>query len=438
MDQITSTLATAINDVFDLLGKGETPRVAITKTARMRSMLPDQVTRLCQLYNKSATINQRVLGDNLQVKLGHVQIVDPREVLKDLSQQRIDREKPVLSKTASLVEKLSAAPEPAGHQSTKVASAPAVDAKPQDDRFAGLHHGLSGVKLYEIEKQIETKIASLLGDGEQMLKYTESALSLAERVMVKSASIHRGDTSRIKQAGYYFREIEPQYKGLYDYLLDRVEGQIPYTKRASLRDTDTPSGWLDGVKGPQSITGFVKRAGQAVDMFREEVANLVGKVAALREERYLISSRKRGGEVHNRDLFYGYESRLAADEDHIRKVAGAASGFAASRLFSSPPQQPMSEVDKFRMRLTHPQHEANLSAVRARRALQQLLVDDPVISQQPEGDVIAAYNELSAYSPQAVQNEAVLRAILRQYLQNNASSFDLSQIKQLERHSSER
>ena len=87
----------------------------------------------------------------------------------------------------------------------------------------------------------------------------------------------------------------------------------------------------------------------------------------------------------------------------------------------------------FRLKLSNPQHMANLGAIRTRTALQELLVDDPVLSAADPEKVLTAYNELATYAPQALQSTAVMRAVLRQYLQNNASSFDLAEVRKLER-----
>jgi hypothetical protein len=63
------------------------------------------------------------------------------------------------------------------------------------------------------------------------------------------------------------------------------------------------------------------------------------------------------------------------------------------------------------------------------------MVDDPVISAEDPNTVASAFNELAAYTPEAMQTPAVLRSALRQYLMNNTSAADLTAIRGLERPS---
>jgi hypothetical protein len=126
-------------------------------------------------------------------------------------------------------------------------------------------------------------------------------------------------------------------------------------------------------------------------------------------------------------------------EEHIAKVASFFSSFIGTRLSGRPgagdPSASSREQERFKLKIGNPQHEAALLSIRSRAALQQLMVDDPVISAEDPNTVASAFNELAAYTPEAMQTPAVLRSALRQYLMNNTSAADLTAIRGLERPS---
>lgn len=438
MSNIAQKLAVAVDTVLNLMDSGEQPRAAIVKTAASQNLLPDQVTRLCQLYNRSATLSQRLGETDLGAKLGEIQVVDPREVIKELTERQS-------SKVASLaisknLLRLVTTPEP----TPKVAASPAatvVAESPAPDRLNGLHHGLSGVALVELRNNIQKKIAGLQADGEQLLAFANGVANLTFEATKRSIEQY-GNCQRIKQAQFWLaNQQQEENLAMLTNIADILSRSLPSNKTAGLDAAiEPPKTYLPGVVGDHSLTHYVQKLGQAMSVLRKHLPEIGAKIAALREEDYLIKKSIRGSAVVNRDFVLGDQTLAERQMEHIRKVAGAVSSYLGSAVGASKPAPAaapqrgnISRIDKFRLKLQHPQHEANLNAIRSRRALQELLVDDPVISSLPENDVIAAYNEISAYSPQAVGNTAVMRAVLRQYLQNNSSSFDLSQLRKLER-----
>lgn len=441
MPKLQDTLQQAVSTVFDLMDNGETARSAILKTASGHHLLPDQVTRLCQLYNRSASITQRIAPAELSIKLADAQIVDPREVLKELTERKTQKTAafPVCSLASQLVTSTRqtlgrSEPKYSGAiTNRKTASLSDSDTTLAVDRYAGIHHGVKGSDLVELREGIKRKIAGYQHDGAQMLSYMEAQSEIAARAVENLTQ--QTNLSNYKEASYWLQSHHPEVVPLLELLATSVGTVYQQQKVASLpASTEPPVTWTNGVTGPGSAVACLVKLANAVEQFKSQVPELAAKIAALREEDYIIRTHMRNGEVVNRDVVIGGQTLKQQQLDHVRKVANMVNSYIGSMLAKKTTAEPsMSKLEKFKLQLQHPQHEATLRSIRSRAALQSLLVDDPVIASHPEGDVLGAYNEISSYAPNVTENPATLRSVLRQYLQNNSSSFDLSQLRSLER-----
>lgn len=429
--ELKAKLAKCVNTVFDLLSDGDVPRQAIVKAASAESLLPDQVTRLCQLYNRSAALSHRLSPGDLGAKLADAQVVDPREVLKDMFQRKLKQASfpamdSVLVDRSATTQKQASATSPASP--TPVSREP--EGTSSGSRFSGLHHGVSGMELVELRQDIKKKMASLLDRGEQLLSYVQTTHKLAATSVQKLARM--GSPEAVKQAEFYLRDDQEALEHL-----ARFCETLPSRTQSKLASMEAspPSSYQAGVIGPRSAVEYVQRAAEATRLLLEEGPVLAGKIAAMREEDFLIRTHTQGNKVHNWDVCLGEQTLQEKQQDHLKKVAGMATATTGSWLasFANKKDQEPGSFEKFQLKLSDPAHNSALASVRSRAALQELLVDDPVISSMPDDDVLEAYNEIAAFAPQLAESPATLRAVLRQYMQNNASTFDLAQLRQLER-----
>lgn len=443
MSSLQNNLVRAVDRVMAIMEDSDTTAFdAIVKVASAQSLLPDQVDRLCQLYNRSAVLTKRLSPGLLSDKLASVDPVDPRAVqqqmTKNIKKQASAPLLPTVNKllTASRQTVFSGQPETPKRASMTVRK-PDIGPPPTSDPRAGLHHGVSGVELVELRNAITSKLAALEQDGEQLLKYAEVMTGLAITSVKKLASMSNG-AERVRQVEYWVSQNKPDGAPILQEVMLNQLSKLTNEKRAAIGN-EPPASWLPGVVGEQSATSYFSDMLDAVRQVQDGIPKIGAKVAALREELYLIGQKTRQGCVENYEFVMGDVSLRERQLDHIAKVANLVDAYLGSALASggSKPANPktLTPVDRYKLKLQHPQHEAALGQVRSRRALQEMLTDDPVISASPQEEVVAAFNELSAYSPKITQNPATLRAVLRQYLQNNASSFDLAQVKSLERNS---
>jgi len=67
---------------------------------------------------------------------------------------------------------------------------------------------------------------------------------------------------------------------------------------------------------------------------------------------------------------------------------------------------------------TDPLHENQIKAIKTEAMLQELMSNDPVIQKHDPADVVEAFNDLSRAAPSSAQQPAVLRGMLRKYLES--------------------
>lgn len=98
------------------------------------------------------------------------------------------------------------------------------------------------------------------------------------------------------------------------------------------------------------------------------------------------------------------------------------------------PADPKEMSGKALMQLTDPDHEMNLRNIRAQSVLNDLILNDPVISGHDPSDVSLAFNELSELAPSMVDSPAAMTALLRKRLEaGQLADFDVKQLMEMER-----
>ena len=439
---LQDNLIGAVNEAITLTEGGDDPLTAMVKVASARSLLPDQIDRMCQLHNKSVLLTHKIAASTLSERLDEsASIVDPRQVRERVLMRGTKQAALQLPATERMLEasrKQLFEPELPVAMTVKRAS---IDVASQPvDRHAGLHHGVAGHELYELRKTIKAKLAALDDEAERLFADTNTLAAVGVLAVRKLASRDIGPQA-IRQVEYRLSEVCRAAIPLLHGTVRHETSNYFQEKHAALT-ASPPTGWLPGVTGPTGAATYFEQGYRALQRFAVELPGICAKVAGLREELFLLDQTTHSSRVDNRGCVLGSDTLKDRQLGHIAAVASKTADFVQTYLASlmasgggAKPSSPRSltPVERFQLKLQHPQHEAQLGSVKTRAALQTLMVDDPVIAATPDEQVVAAFNELSAYSPQITQNPAAFRAVLRQYLQNNSSSFDLAQIKNLER-----
>lgn len=425
-------LEEAVQSVLTRQASGESATEAMVKTASAMSLSPEQINRVSQIINKSSLNYQRLYTDELNLKLADAEIIDPHEVV-----QRVygleSAAKTASDPGESLYNRLraNAVTPVAAKEETKSAAAPALKIKePAVDKSGyGLYHGLGGSELVRTrnrwdsqKKEAQLELARLYSKAQEEL----NAIGYKVASYPKSEQVKLFD-----QAKFYFEERSPVAKQVVLHLAD----ELPAETQAKLAVVPpVPDVWSEKL----FRDGFADRVQKLADYIvgmPEKAEFLNKKIAEAEAHLELIDSSCVNGEVYRVGININ-GSFADCDRDWIsRKVANATlMGIGAMNAMKKKdsPSGP-SDEERFMLQLRNPQHEAALGSLRTRAALQELMATDPVIKSEKPERVISAFNELSQYSPRAVEHTAALRAGLRAVLQQNTSLFDLDQLRKTER-----
>jgi hypothetical protein len=423
-----------------LIDSGSVPRTAIVKVASKRSLLPDQVDRLCQLYNRSNSIATRVGSDALMTKISAVDVVDPTSIRDELAEMSEKKSAmaanakvaamPTLNRVLSLP-RSAEPPRPSDIPgSVKTAAAPVVEVDPTHGLFHGLNLKQAYAELGKLDARYQTAQRSI----SKLMVAAEVAGNCCMDVI--NAKVAAGADEFLQQLHYQLREHHPRVQWLGDGITQYAVSRLPSYKQAEFKLDDNFTPVEDLPYMAQAVDSIAKYAA-ALEALDAGLVEHSAESARCRELAWIIKSNLVDGGVKNSGFYVGDKTLADEQMEHVEKVASITSMFFGSQLgkLTDQPSEPKgsSKEDAFVLKLGTPQHEANLRAIRTRAALQQLMVDDPVISSTPEHEVIGAYNEIANYAPRAAETPAVLRSVLRQYLQNNASAMDLAAIRKLER-----
>lgn len=84
-------------------------------------------------------------------------------------------------------------------------------------------------------------------------------------------------------------------------------------------------------------------------------------------------------------------------------------------------------------KLTDPSHEARLRNIRAQAMLQDLVTNDPTISQHDPSETLQAYNDIVAMAPRTADQSMLMQPLLRKRLtQGSLDPFELDQLLGME------
>lgn len=98
------------------------------------------------------------------------------------------------------------------------------------------------------------------------------------------------------------------------------------------------------------------------------------------------------------------------------------------------PTDPAAMKNQAYAQLTDPDHEMQLRNIRAQSVLNDMILNDPVISGFDPSEVSLAFNELAEVAPSMVESPAAMQALLRKRLEaGQLADFDIKQLMDMEK-----
>lgn len=414
----------SIEDVCAHVSDGDHPTDAVIKVAEERELSPNFIKLVCTGYNTGATNFQfgkeaRTLSKMAEFPIADVNAViekiypskpEKASVLKASSAISDEYKRKPVNKQASVkhLEKLAAEKLPVTEKKAFVA--------PVEDRMAKAYGQAQAIK-----RELEVKRALYAREQDELL------LAIGKL------------TRQVKYANVDFPTFEyvatHTYKELGKSICDTISARLPNTKRASATPAKLVT--VDWAAEPYSTLAECVKHARAVhgcsvvyrwheEKAQEKIAELLNPFEVARPE---MPEKK--------------ASVLLGAQPEVEKVAngflGGMLGGALQRSLQAPvtntlTPKPTSELVSGTVNeLDDPDHENELRKIQARTMMQDLLLNDEIISGYDPGEVLDAYNEIVSVTPRAATQAAIIRPLLRRRLQGSMEPFEASEMLNIEK-----
>jgi len=411
----------AVEKTAELVDEGMHPNDAIAKSVVMHKLGADCVSPLVHAYNTGRTTHQR--------ENGH----DPFEKAADFELANIDTIMRQLYPPAQAIKQAAEA-----------------------------------CKSEKSSPQYEMTPSGLLNRR----KSKRIALSMPSPVVEKGAQVSSekaitvGDIDRLKIKAAHARQYESECFDKFAAALDAVVAHIKGYQSKSLTLIEKHAGMLFG-DAATPIISFVKEnnpllckqarhvqqplLGEAADktavkLIKDAIdASAAANIATESRAAADLAVKKAGAKLLLPVVQQNNQSFLEITEDDLMQKAALGSmggvfdvmlGTTAAKTIGEKlvPEPLGSMAESETLKLMDPAHEAQLRNIRAEATLNELLASDDVISGYGDDDVIDAYNDIVQNAPAVADNRMALQALMRQRLQQGASSpFEVEQLANINR-----
>lgn len=421
-------LIAAIEKAAALVNAGEDPNTAIVKSASEANIPAGHINLMVHAYNTGRTNKQREQGETTHEKAADFSLADADFVLNALYPQHV--------KTSADLAREEAV-------STEYAVSP---------------RGFLERRKRELEK---AAAAARALPEKTFVPAPRDEKAAAERAYSKKAADKRAaeEARRVKTMAYhkaahamdalyeYFRqpgnmsfgdalvEVDLRFGADGVNVLNKLAGVYPHLEKQSA--THQPH---FGNAGPYRLVTNVLDA-------LDEYATAKHKAAA--HEKIVAPVAAKPEPVTGSILYDPKKEPLtlkaAVDDKKKDKLPGGPlSSFSGAlghigSLMSGSKKLPgddggQSQKAKAFMGITNPEHENKLQQIRSRGVLNDLILNDPVISGYDPAEVAAAYNQIAEIAPNFTSSSAAMQALLRKRLEaGQLADFDVKQILDMEK-----
>jgi hypothetical protein len=429
-------LITAIERAATLVNEGATPNDAIVKSASAANVPAGHINLMVHAYNTGRTTKQREQGDDAIEKAADFQLADVDAVMSALYPSQVKTSSELISESIVSTEY---AVSPAGFLARRNAALEKTAAAqyqlpaktfvppPRDEKYAA-------------ERAYSQKVAEKRA-AEELRRISTMAYQKAANAMDTLHDYFRkpGHMS----FGDALHEVDLRLGAEGVSVLNKLAAVYPHLeKQAATGETHL------GLTGPYSLVTNVL---DAVDAYNTAKRNLDGvKQAAV------ISKKETPTFLTGSILYNPLEEPLtlkAAATDGKKKEPESPQpltsfGGAMSNLgklmgagamsdqvdHSVSATDPLKQKQKAYASIAGPDHENRLQQIKSRGVLNDLILNDPVVSGYDPHEVASAYNQIAELAPNFTGSSAAMQALLRKRLESGSlADFDVKQLIELEK-----
>lgn len=425
----------AIERAASLVNGGASPNDAIVKSASEANIPAGHINLMVHAYNTGRTNKQREQGDDPTEKAANFQLADVNTVIETLYPKTVKTSAEVAKNSVVSTEY---AVSPTGFISRRNAElqkvAAAKTALPEKTYVPPPRDELSAARRAYSQKIAEKRATEELrrqatdahmkaaAAMEDLCHYFRIPGSMSFQDAVREVGLRIGDVgvSVLKRAAAVYPQLEKQAatnENFFGHLpvVTLVEDVINAvnTYNAAQNKTAASEKKADEIckkKAPEFIIGSI--------LHNPKTAPLALKVAAVKDK-------KKPDAVDTAPL--GSYSGVVS---HVGKIMGPGAALAKGEGNSDPEKQKA----KAFTRISDAEHENKLQQIKSRGVLNDLILNDPVISGYDPNEIAAAYNQIAEMAPNFTGQAAAMQALLRKRLEaGQLADFDVKQMIEMEK-----
>lgn len=417
-------LITAIEKAAALVNSGSEPNAAIIKSASEANIPAGHINLMVHAYNTGRTNKQREHGENTHEKAADFHLADADIVLNALYPQHV-KTSSALEREAVVSTEYAVSPRGflARRQKALEKAAAAERALPEKTFVPAPRDEKAAVERAYAQKVAAQRVAE-------------------EARRVKTIAYHKA-AAAMDELHEYFRR--PGNMSFGDALVEvdlrlGVDGVNVLNKLAGIyphleKQAATHRAHF-GSAGPYTLVGNVLDALDEYNKARVKAAVHEKTIAPLAAKPEPLT-----GSILHESKAEPLTLKSAAGPDKkkdsrppLASFSGALSGIGSLMGDAMKPPAPADEKNKAFMNITSPEHENRLQQLKARGVLNDLLVNDPVISGYDPHEVAVAYNQLAELAPNFTSSSAAMQALLRKRLEaGQLADFDVKQVLDMEK-----
>lgn len=418
-----------IEKTADLVGGGMSPNDAVVKAASDAQLRPGEVSLVVQAYNTGRTNRQRQDNDDIFSKVAEFELADAAEVLEKLYPSKVKQASAPVPDLDPLSAEYTISPRPMLERKDRwEKKATAVNWRefngetietptplPRDTRSQLLKEaGEQQRRVHKLEEARRVKAAAFDAAGEifrELTDYFRGVDALPIPVVKEAAAILHGE------------------KG--EQVIDQLTAVTPELLKLATHHNGQS---LMGPRGRSTFAVSVDDLDATAEPF-PKIAQLLDRIDTYKQAGAAYAEAEKAQEASVVPPFSVPGTGSVLDQSYeVEKTAfgipDPLSALGAYTMVSNvgkdvagklgnPEQErrTQQQVNGVINQLNDPSHELKLREINARASLQDLMLNDPVISGYGPEQVASAYNDIVQVSPSVSDQRMLMQTLLRKHLQ---------------------
>jgi hypothetical protein len=426
-------LLTAIERAATLVNEGATPDAAIIKSASDANIPAGHINLMVHAYNTGRTNKQREAGETTLEKAADFQLADVNVVMEALYPKQVKtsaevvRERVVSTEYAvspvGFIARRNDALNKAAAR-TSVLPEKTYVPPPRDDHSAAMrtYSHKQATKLAQDEVRREATIAhhKAASAMEELAQYFRVPGNMSFNDAVREVGLRLGEIgeSTLQKIAAVYPQFQKQAATGANFfgtlpvvtLVEKVISAVELHNSAAQKMAALKPPPAEKKAAAAPVTGSI--------LNDPKTAPLALKVAELKKKETapppLTSYSGTMGHLGKLMSPGGISGELAANEDRAT--------------------DPTRQKQKAFMRMSDAEHENKLQQIKSRGVLNDLILNDPVISGYDPHEVATAYNQIAEIAPNFTGSGAAMQALLRKRLEaGQLADFDIKQLIEMEK-----